>query len=61
LAVAVLEQARAALDRAWNQEAARRDAEVERGVSAPVDGPAVVARLRGRLGECAPSPATISR
>lgn len=35
-----------ALDEAWNKEAARRDAEIENGTSAPVDGKEVVARLR---------------
>jgi hypothetical protein len=37
-----------ALDEAWDQEAARRDAEIEEGLSIPVDGRAVVARLRSQ-------------
>ena len=36
----------ATLDHAWDSEAARRDEEIERGTSAPVDGQEVLARLR---------------
>ena len=37
-----------ALDVAWDQEAARRDAEIEQGVSVAVDGARVLARLRAQ-------------
>ena len=33
----------------WDAEAARRDAEIEDGTSVPVDGKAVVARLRAMI------------
>lgn len=33
----------------WDAEAARRDAEIEGGSSVPVDGKAVVARLRAMI------------
>lgn len=36
-------------DRAWDELAARRDAEIESGVSPAVEGPAVVTRLRSEL------------
>ena len=36
----------AALDAAWDREAAQRDAEIESGASVPVDGRHVLARLR---------------
>lgn len=39
----------AAVDAAWEREAARRDAEVEDGTSAPIDGKEVVARLRSQI------------
>lgn len=39
-----------ALDDAWDREAARRDAEIENGTSAPVSGKDVVARLRAEAG-----------
>jgi hypothetical protein len=39
----------AARDRAWDELAARRDAEIESGAVAPVDGPQFLARLRGEL------------
>ena len=35
-----------ARDKAWDDLAARRDAEIERGESTPVSGPEAVARLR---------------
>ena len=35
-----------ARDRAWDDLAARRDAEIERGESTPVSGPEAIARLR---------------
>jgi putative addiction module component (TIGR02574 family) len=38
-----------ALDELWDQEAARRDAQIEDGSSAPVDGKEVVARLRAEI------------
>ena len=37
------------LDRAWDQEAARRDLEVENGTAACVDGKEVLARLRAQI------------
>ena len=37
------------LDELWDQEAARRDAEIEDGSSIPVDGKEVVARLRAEI------------
>ena len=37
------------LDELWDQEAARRDAEIENGSSIPVDGKEVVARLRAEI------------
>ena len=37
-----------ALDAAWDHEAARRDAEIENGVSVAVDGATVLARLRAQ-------------
>ena len=37
------------LDELWEQEAARRDAEIEDGSSIPVDGKEVVARLRAEI------------
>lgn len=36
-------------DRAWDELAAQRDAEIERGESSPVSGPEVLARLRAEL------------
>ncbi|MBC8058812.1 MAG: addiction module protein [Rhizobiales bacterium] len=39
----------ATLDAAWDREAAERDAEIESGVSAPIDGRAVLARLRAEV------------
>ena len=33
-------------DKAWDDLAAKRDAEIERGDSTPVNGPEAVARLR---------------
>ncbi len=39
-----------ALDAAWDEEAARRDAEVDNGTSAPILGRDVLARLRAELG-----------
>lgn len=36
-------------DRAWDELAAQRDAEIERGDSSPVSGPEVLARLRAEL------------
>ena len=38
-----------ARDRAWDQLAAQRDAEIESGVSTAVAGPEVLARLRAEL------------
>ena len=38
-----------ARDRAWDELAAQRDAEIERGESSPVSGPVVLARLRAEL------------
>lgn len=38
-----------ARDRAWDELAARRDAEIESGTSAVVPGPEVLARLRAEL------------
>ena len=38
-----------ARDKAWDELAARRDAEIERGGSSPVSGPEVLARLRAEL------------
>ena len=38
-----------ARDRAWDELAARRDAEIESGASSAIEGPAVVARLRSEL------------
>lgn len=38
-----------ARDRAWDELAAQRDAEIERGDSSPVSGPEVLARLRAEL------------
>jgi hypothetical protein len=35
-----------ARDKAWDDLAAKRDAEIERGDSTPVNGPEAVARLR---------------
>jgi putative addiction module component (TIGR02574 family) len=40
----------ASLDAAWDDEAARRDAETENGTSSPVPGRDVLARLRAQLG-----------
>ena len=37
------------LDALWDQEAARRDAEIEDGSSIPVDGMEVVNRLRAEI------------
>lgn len=37
------------LDQAWDELAARRDAEIESGQSAAVSGPEVLARLRSDL------------
>ena len=37
------------LDELWDQEAARRDAEIEDGSSISVDGKEVVARLRAEI------------
>lgn len=39
----------AARDRAWDEVAARRDAEIENGSAAEVPGPEAVARLRAAL------------
>ncbi|CAN5912512.1 hypothetical protein BH11PSE13_BH11PSE13_09440 [soil metagenome] len=39
----------ASLDAAWDDEAARRDAEIENGISAPILGREVLARLRTGL------------
>jgi Putative addiction module component len=38
-----------AIDLAWDDEAARRDAEIESGVSVPVDGKEVLAKLRAQI------------
>jgi len=38
-----------ALDQAWDDEAARRSAELESGQSAPVDGRVVIARLKAQV------------
>ncbi len=38
-----------ARDKAWDELAAQRDAEIERGGSSPVSGPEVLARLRAEL------------
>ena len=38
-----------ARDKAWDELAAQRDAEIERGESAPVSGPEVLTRLRAEL------------
>ena len=38
-----------ARDRAWDELAARRDAEIESGASSAIEGPGVVARLRSEL------------
>ncbi len=38
-----------ARDRAWDELAARRDAEIESGASATVSGPELLARLRAEL------------
>lgn len=37
------------LDELWDQEAARRDAQIEDGSSIPVDGKEVVARLQAEI------------
>ena len=37
------------LDEAWDQEAARRDLEIENGTSVCVDGKEVLARLRAQI------------
>ena len=37
------------LDRAWDQEAARRDLEVENGTAVCIDGKEVLARLRAQV------------
>lgn len=39
----------AALDAAWDKEAALRDTEIEDGTAVAVDGKAVVARLRAQI------------
>ena len=39
----------ASLDRAWDQEAARRDLEVVNGTAVCVDGKEVLARLRAQI------------
>lgn len=39
-----------AVEQAWQQEAARRDAELESGAVQPVSGDEMMARLRARLG-----------
>ena len=36
-------------DKAWDELAARRNAEIERGEASPVSGPEVLARLRAEL------------
>lgn len=38
-----------ARDKAWDELAALRDAEIERGESSPVSGPEALARLRAEL------------
>ena len=38
-----------ARDKAWDELAAQRDAEIERGESSPVSGSEVLARLRAEL------------
>ena len=38
-----------ARDKAWDELAAQRDAEIERGESSSVSGPEVLARLRAEL------------
>jgi Putative addiction module component len=38
-----------ARDKAWDELAAQRDAEIERGESSPVSGPEVLARVRTEL------------
>ena len=38
-----------ARDEAWDQLAASRDAEIEKGAATPVSGPEVIARLRAEL------------
>ena len=38
-----------ARDKAWDELAAERDAEIERGESSPVSGPEVLARVRAEL------------
>ena len=38
-----------ARDKAWDELAAQRDAEIERGEPSPVAGPEVLARLRAEL------------
>jgi hypothetical protein len=38
-----------ARDKAWDELAAQRDAEIVRGESSPVDGPEALARLRAEL------------
>ena len=38
-----------AIDAVWEREAARRDAEIEDGTSAPVDGKEAVTRLRALI------------
>jgi hypothetical protein len=40
----------AARDRAWDELAARRDAEIDSGAAADVTGPDALARLRAELG-----------
>lgn len=37
------------IDQAWDAEAARRDAEIESGLSVPVDGKEVLAKLRAQI------------
>lgn len=37
-------------DKAWDELAARRDAEIESGRVAEIDGPAAIARLRAKHG-----------
>jgi hypothetical protein len=36
-------------DQAWDQEAARRDAEIESGASQPVDGTEVLSKIRAQI------------
>jgi hypothetical protein len=38
-----------AVDKAWDDEAARRDAEIDNGTALPVDGKEVLARLRAQV------------